>query len=173
MDTQVLNWWASMRDVLPDDESLAVAVAAELLEPLDEVRPSVMTATMVRRVDATLDDLKAVVEGERARARTRDRAPARRAAEARLATDTMADLQAETARLAEAGALTLETAIAAAADGRRDRRALRPAARAVPGPPGRHPAPRVGPLRGRGAGRPHPAPRPSARWAAGSSCGPR
>jgi hypothetical protein len=66
MDTQVLNWWASMRDVLPDDESLAVAVAAELFEPLDEVRPSVMTATMVRRVDATLDDLKAVVEGERA-----------------------------------------------------------------------------------------------------------
>ncbi|HYO44458.1 MAG TPA: helix-turn-helix domain-containing protein [Candidatus Limnocylindrales bacterium] len=112
MDTQVLNWWAAMRDVLPEDEVLAVAVAAELGEPLDEVRPSVMTATMVRRVDATLDDLKAVVDGERARARTRDRSPARRRAERRLRAETLADLQAETARMAANGTLDLASAIA-------------------------------------------------------------
>ena len=112
MDSQVLNWWAALRDVLPDDEILAEAVAAELGEPLDEVRPSVMTATMVRRVDATLDDLKATVEGERARARVRDRGPIRRAPERRLHAETLIDLETETARLAAAGTLDLAAAVA-------------------------------------------------------------
>ena len=42
-----------VRDALPDAEALAVAVAAELREPLDDVRPSELIATLVRRVDAT------------------------------------------------------------------------------------------------------------------------
>ena len=112
MVSEVRNWWAAMREVLPDDEVLAEAVAAELDEPIDDVRPSVMTATLVRRVDASLDQLKAIVDGERRRARVRDRVPARRGAERRLHAETLADLQAETARLAAAGTLDLATAVA-------------------------------------------------------------
>ena len=59
-----------MRDALPDDDALAAAVADELHEPLEDVRPSVMTATLVRRVDV-VHDLKAVVDGEREPARVR------------------------------------------------------------------------------------------------------
>ena len=41
------NVWAILRDAVPDDEALAAAVATELREPLDRVRPSVITATLV------------------------------------------------------------------------------------------------------------------------------
>ena len=107
----VLNWWASMGDVLPDDETLATAVADELEEPLDDVRPSVMTATLVRRVDASLDDLRRVVEGERERARVRDVLPRRRPERA-IRAETLDGLFAEARRLADTGALDLAAAIA-------------------------------------------------------------
>ena len=110
--TQGLNWWATLRDALPDDDVLATAVAEELDEPLEDVRPSVMTATLVRRVDASLDDLKAVVDGERARARVRGVATTRRGGERRVRAETLEDLLAETRRLADAGTLDLPAAVA-------------------------------------------------------------
>jgi hypothetical protein len=109
---QGLNWWATVRDALPDDDLLAAAVAEELDEPLEDVRPSVMTATLVRRVDASLDDLKAVVDGERARARVRGVATTRRGAERRVRAETLEDLLAETRGLADAGTLDLPAAVA-------------------------------------------------------------
>ena len=109
---QGLNWWTTVRDALPDDEVLAAAVAEELDEPLEEVRPSVMTATLVRRVDASLDDLKAVVDGERARARVRTVATTRRGGERRVRAETLEDLLAETRKLADAGTLDLPAAVA-------------------------------------------------------------
>ncbi len=110
--SQGLNWWATVRDALPDDDVLATAVAEELDEPLEDVRPSVMTATLVRRVDASLDDLKAVVDGERARARVRPVATTRRGGERRVRAETLEDLLAETRRLADAGTLDLPAAVA-------------------------------------------------------------
>ena len=112
MPPQGLNWWATVRDALPDDDVLAAAVAEELDEPLEDVRPSVMTATLVRRVDASLDDLKAVVDGERARARVRAVATTRRGGERRVRAETLEDLLAETRRLADAGTLDLPAAVA-------------------------------------------------------------
>ncbi len=109
---QGLNWWATVRDALPDDDVLAAAVADELDEPLEDVRPSVMTATLVRRVDASLDDLKAVVEGERARARVRPVATIRRGGERRIRAETQEALLAEARRLADAGTLDLPAAVA-------------------------------------------------------------
>ena len=71
-----------------------------------------MTATLVRRVDASLDDLKAVVDGERARARVRAAATTRRGGERRVRAETLEDLLAETRRLADAGTLDLPAAVA-------------------------------------------------------------
>jgi hypothetical protein len=107
-----LNWWATVRDVLPDDDVLAAAVAAELHEPLEDVRPSVMTATLVRCVDASLDDLKAVVDGERERARVRGVTTRRRTGERSVGAETLEDLVTETRRLADAGTLDLPAAVA-------------------------------------------------------------
>ena len=106
------NWWATVRDALPDDDVLAAAVAAELHEPLEDVRPSVMTATLVRRVDASLDDLKAVVDGERERARVRGVTTRRRTGERSVGAETLEDLVTETRRLADAGSLDLPAAVA-------------------------------------------------------------
>ena len=111
MPPEGLNWWATVRDALPDDDVLAAAVAEELGEPLEDVRPSVLTATLVRRVDASLEDLKAVVDGERARARVRD-LQVRRGGERRVRAETLEALLAETRRLADAGTLDLPAAVA-------------------------------------------------------------
>jgi hypothetical protein len=108
---QGLGWWASLGEVLQDDEGLAGAVAAELGEPVEAVRPSVVTATLVRRTDATLEDLHAVVEGERDRARLRDR-PARRSGARRLRAESLDALLEETRVLAAAGTIDLATAVA-------------------------------------------------------------
>ena len=149
-----LNWWATLRDALPDSDVLAAAVAEELGEPLEDVRPSVMTATLVRRVDASLDDLRAVVDGERERARVRDVSTTRRGGERRVRAETLEDLLAETRRLADAGTLDLPAAVAVqrAAGGIAARSGTAPGA--VPRPARRHPPPRLGPLRRRAAGRP-------------------
>ena len=98
-------------DAVPDDEALAVAVATELREPLDKVRPSVITATLVRQVDATLEQLRSVVEAERARARL---APAvrRRPGGPWLRAETLDDLVDETRRLIRDGRLDLQAAMA-------------------------------------------------------------
>jgi hypothetical protein len=105
------NWWASVGDVLADDEELAAAVAGELGESLDAVRPSVLTAMLVRRVDASLEELKAVVDGERDRARVRD-ATTRRTSDRRVRAETLDDLLAEARRMAAAGSLDLGAAVA-------------------------------------------------------------
>ena len=111
MPPEGLNWWATAGDVLPDGDVLAAAVAEELDEPLEDVRASVLTATLVRRVDASLDDLKAIVDGERARARVRD-VQLRRGGERRVRAETLEALLAETRRLADAGTLDLPAAVA-------------------------------------------------------------
>ena len=43
---QTDDLWTAIRRVLPDAEALAAAVAAELGEPLDDVRPSVLIGTI-------------------------------------------------------------------------------------------------------------------------------
>ena len=105
------NVWTLLREAVPDDEALAVAVATELREPLDQVRPSVITATLVRKVDATLDQLRSVVEAERARARL---APAvrRRPSGPWLRAESLEELVDETRRLSRDGRLDLQAAIA-------------------------------------------------------------
>jgi hypothetical protein len=104
------NVWAILRDAVPDDEALAAAVAADLGEPVEAVRPTVTIATLVRRVDASLDHLRKIVDGERARARVVP--PVRRPpGTVRLRADTMDGLLDETRRLANDHRLNLEAAI--------------------------------------------------------------
>ena len=105
------NVWAILRDAVPDDEALAAAVATELREPLDRVRPSVITATLLARVDASLEQLRSVVESERARARL---APGvrRRPGGPWLRAETLDELVDETRRLIRDGRLDLQAAIA-------------------------------------------------------------
>ena len=155
-----LDWRTTVGRVLPDDDVLATAVAEELDEPLEDVRPSVMTATLVRRVDASLDDLKAVVDGERARARVRAVAttPAWR-----RAPGPRGDPRGPPGRDAPArGRRHARPARGRGgpARGRRDRGALGDAPGAVPRPARGHPPPRLGPLRRRAAGRPARCRRP-------------
>jgi hypothetical protein len=108
VDTTV---WTILREAVPDEEALAQSVAAELGEAVGDVRPSVVTATLLRNVDTSLDDLKAVVEGERARARVsasvrqRPRGPWLRA-------ENLDDLLDEARRLAREGRLDLAAAVA-------------------------------------------------------------
>ena len=104
------NVWAILRDAVPDEEALAAAVAADLGEPIEAVRPTVTIATLVRRVDASLDQLRAVVDGERARARAVP--PIRRPPGGiRLRAESMDGLLDETRRLAGDRRLNLEAAI--------------------------------------------------------------
>jgi hypothetical protein len=98
--------WAAIRDALPTAEELAAAVAEELGEPLDVVRPTVLIGTVLRRSrPGTDDEVAAAIEAERARVRTAD-API--AAPRLLDATTQEDLLATTERLDEAGSLGLD-----------------------------------------------------------------
>jgi hypothetical protein len=102
-------WWARVNHLLPDDDALAAAVAAELGEPPEDVLSSVATATILRGVGASLDDLKDVLDSERARARGMPRS---RRAERVIRAETLDDLRREAGRLARTGALDLPAAVA-------------------------------------------------------------
>ena len=161
--------WTAIRRVLPDAEELAAAVAAELGEPLDDVRPSVLIGTIALNgqlgpeaaaaaaIEAELDRLQPV-KGTR---------PPRRL----FAVDSLDDLLAETRALEVEGSLDLETIVAiqrasGAIAARTDRPPGRPAA-----PLRGHPAPDLGALRRRDAGGPAGSRTSSRRSAASSSCG--
>ena len=102
--------WTAIRRVLPDAEELAAAVAAELGEPLDDVRLSVLIGTIALNgqlgpeaaaaaaIEAELDRLQSV-KGARPPGRP-------------IAVDSLDDLLAETRALEVEGSLDLETIVA-------------------------------------------------------------
>ena len=102
--------WTAIRRVLPDAEELAAAVAAELGEPLDDVRPSVLIGTIalngqlgpeaaaVAAIEAELGRLQPV-KGARPPGRP-------------FAVDSLDDLLAEARALEAKGSLDLETIVA-------------------------------------------------------------
>jgi hypothetical protein len=102
--------WGVIRRVLPDAEEVAAAVAAELGEPLDDVRPSVLIGTIALNgqlgpeaaaaaaIEAELGRLQPV-KGTRPRGRA-------------FAGDSLDDLLAETRALEAGGALDLGTIVA-------------------------------------------------------------
>ena len=104
------DFWTAIRRVLPDAEEMTAAVAAELGEPLDDVRPSVLIGTIALNgqlgpeaaaaaaIEAELGRLQSV-EGTR---------PPRRP----IAADSLDDLLAETRALEAEGSLDLETIVA-------------------------------------------------------------
>jgi hypothetical protein len=95
---------------LPGAEELAAAVAAELGEPIDEVRPTVLIGTVARRKrPGSADDVEAAIGAELARVHTSDVPPP---AARILAATTQADLLAETERLESSGSLDLPSIVA-------------------------------------------------------------
>ena len=97
--------WAAIGRLLPDGEALAAAVAAELGEPVDAVRPTVRIGMLSRRTRPGSDEeVSAAIEAERARVRTTTvpLPPARL-----LSALTQEELLAEATRLEEAGKLDL------------------------------------------------------------------
>ena len=95
--------------LLPDGEALAAAVAAELGEPVDAVRPTVRIGMLSRRTRPVSDEeVSAAIEAERARVRTTTvpLPPARL-----LSALTQEELLAEATRLEEAGKLDLATIV--------------------------------------------------------------
>ena len=167
-----LNWWATLRDALPDGDGLATAVAEELDEPLEDVRPSVMTATLVRRVDASLDDLKAVVDGERERARVRECPPPAAAASAGSARRPSRISWPRRAGSRMQARSTCPRPLRSSARLVGSRRARgRAWCCSSPGSPSS--AASSGTAASTSSGPAGWMPKPWARWAAGSSCGPR
>jgi hypothetical protein len=102
--------WEAIHSFLPGDEELTAAVAAELGEPLDEVRPTVLIGIVARgNRTGSPEDVAAAIEAERGRVRS----PSGRSPGARiLPVQTQDDLLAETRRLDAADALDLDTIIA-------------------------------------------------------------
>ena len=101
--------WAAIGRLLPDGEALAAAVAAELGEPVDAVRPTVRIGMLSRRTRPGSDEeVTAAIEAERARVRTTTvpLPPARL-----LSALTQEELLAEATRLEEAGKLDLATIV--------------------------------------------------------------
>ncbi len=109
MESDARSWWATLREVLPEGDILAVTVAAELDEAVDEVRPSVMITLLVGSVSASLDDLRAVLDVERTQA---GRPADLRRRERRGNASSLDGLLAEATRLADRDALDVAAAIA-------------------------------------------------------------
>ena len=102
------DWRTAVARVLPDDEELAVAVAAALGEPLDVVRPSVQIGAIASGVAASSRDLEAVLAAERARVRG---AAARVPAARRIRAETLGQLLDEIRRLNASGTLDLAAVV--------------------------------------------------------------
>ncbi len=102
--------WTAIRRVLPDAEELAGAVAIELGEPLDDVRPSVLIGTIA--LNGQLGPEKAAAAAiEVELARLQPVKGTGRSAR-RLAVDSLDDLLAETRALEVEGSLDLDTIVA-------------------------------------------------------------
>ena len=102
--------WTAIRRVLPDAEELAAAVAAELGEPLDDVRPSVLIGTIALNGQLGPEAAAtAAIEAELGRLQSvkGTRPPGRP-----IAADSLDDLLAETRALEVEGSLDLETIVA-------------------------------------------------------------
>jgi len=104
--------WTAIRRVLPDAETLTAAVADELGESVDDVRPSVLIGTIALNGQLGPEAAaSAAIEAELGRlqpskgkgVRQRDRV---------LAADSLDDLLAETRALEAQGSLDLETIVA-------------------------------------------------------------
>lgn len=101
--------WAAILRAFPDGEELAAAVAAELDEEIDEVRPTVLVGTVARRErPGSSEEIAAAIEAERARVRTTEvPLPAARI----LTATTQVELLAETERMEASGALDLASIV--------------------------------------------------------------
>jgi hypothetical protein len=102
--------WTAIRRVLPDAETLAAAVAAELGEPLDDVLPSVLIGTIaINGQLGTEVAARAAIEAELGRLQP----PKRSRLLGRVsAVDSLDDLLVETRALEVGGSLDLETIVA-------------------------------------------------------------
>ena len=93
-----------------DADELAAAVAAELGEPLDDVRPSVLIGTIALNGQLGPEAAAvAAIEAELARLQS---APADEPPDRAFAVDSLDDLLAETQALEAEGSLDLETIVA-------------------------------------------------------------
>jgi hypothetical protein len=102
--------WTAIRRVLPEAESLTAAVAAELREPVEDVRASVLIGTIAMNGELGPEAV-AVAAIETALARPRPATEPR--TRGRLAkVETLADLLDETQALEAKGRLDLETIVA-------------------------------------------------------------
>ena len=102
--------WSAIRRVMPAPEELALAVAAELREPPDDVRSSVLIGTIALNGQlGTEASTVEAIEAELARV-TPSRSTTR--SERLFAADSLDDLLAETQALQAAGSLDLETIVA-------------------------------------------------------------
>ena len=107
---QIDDLWTAIRDVLPDGDELTAAVAAELGEAPDDVRPTVFTGVVARlSLPTSQADVAAAIEEERARVR---RAKGPVPAATILPFETLDQLLAETERLEAAGLIDMPTVVA-------------------------------------------------------------
>ena len=102
--------WTAIRRVLPDAEELAAAVAAELGEPLDDVRLSVLIGTIA--LNGQLGPEAAAAAAIEAELGRLQRAKGTRPPGRPIAADSLDDLLAETRALEAEGSLDLETIVA-------------------------------------------------------------
>ena len=102
--------WTAIRRVLPDAEELAAAVAAELGEPLDDVRPSVLIGTIA--LNGQLGPEAAAVAAIEAELGRLQPLKGKGRQVVAYAVDSLDDLLAETRALEAEGSLDLETIVA-------------------------------------------------------------
>ncbi len=101
--------WATIQRVLPDEDALATAVAAELGEPAEDVRPTVQIFMVTGPArPASEADVQLAIEEERARVRTAAGPPPARL----LAATTLDDLVAEARKTAADGLLDVRAILA-------------------------------------------------------------
>ena len=102
--------WTAIRRVLPGADELAAAVAAELGEPLDDVRPSVLIGTIAMNGQLGPEAAAAAaIEAELVGLQPAKGSQSRRRL---FEVDSLADLLAETQALEAQGSLDLETIVA-------------------------------------------------------------
>ena len=101
--------WTTIRDVLPDPEALTAAVAAELREPVDDVRPSVLIGTIALNGQLGPEPVAAAaIEAELARIQ---RQGSTRTVGRTLDLESLDALLARTRTLAADGSLDLATIV--------------------------------------------------------------
>ena len=102
--------WTAIRHVLPDAEELAAAVAAELGEPLDDVRLSVLIGTIT--LNGQLGPEAAAIAAIKAELGRLESVEGTRPAGRPIAADSLDGLLAETRARETEGSLDLETIVA-------------------------------------------------------------